>query len=578
MRQFWGVFLSLLLCLIAGGAAATENLKHTDNTTIRLYTDGKNEVVARVHLKDGWHIYWSNPGEIGKPTVVSAENSDIQIINQTTPEYHKAYDIMDEYLYTRQVYFNIYLSSLRQARLNFSFTECNDVCKPEKISFDLENLEIATPDEWQKIKEAAATTFPQKIKLVSPNDANHIRFELPQQDTFQFVPAVEKIVDTDSIRIRRNDNLLDIVWQTNQPQKLNQALLLSPTQAYIADIVYTTVPDYSLLYILLLAFIGGIVLNAMPCVFPILSLKIFTLLQHNNPRGRYYRAAAYTAGVLISFLLLTALLVFFKQQGEAIGWGFQLQSPWFVGTMAVIFIFLFLLMIEAVHFPRLIGDYVHKAAAANDFTTGFFAVLIASPCTGPFMGAAVGYAFLQSNSHIFAIFTALALGYALPYALIELFPQALSKIMPKPGAWMRKVKLVLSIPILLTALWLLWVLAAQLQTSAAKNNADVEWQPYNAEKVAELAGQNQNIFIDFTAKWCLTCQFNKKFLLNGEKFQNFVKQNNVHLFRADMTENNDVYDAALATYGRDGIPVYIYYRNGAYRILPVFFSPDDLVQ
>jgi thiol:disulfide interchange protein DsbD len=194
------------------------------------------------------------------------------------------------------------------------------------------------------------------------------------------------------------------------------------------------------------------------------------------------------------------------------------------------------------------------------------------------MGAAIGYAFMQNTMQIFAVFTALALGYAVPYALIELYPQVVRKILPRPGKWMQKIKYLLSVPILLTSVWLFWVLGAQLHTGFRQNSASsaLLWQNYDTEEVSTLAESGEKVFIDFTADWCLTCQFNEKLLLQSAKFENWVKQNNVHLFRADLTEDNDTYDAALSAYGRDGIPVYIYYTDGTYRILPIFFSVDKL--
>lgn len=267
-----------------------------------------------------------------------------------------------------------------------------------------------------------------------------------------------------------------------------------------------------------------------------------------------------------------------KSSGESVGWGFQLQSPWFVGIMAFIFYILFAYMVEWLHFPSFAGDFMHRAANLSEFSTGFFAVLIASPCTGPFMGAAVGYAFMRGSYELYAVFTALALGYALPYALIELYPHAVGKIMPKPGRWMHRVKIILSVPILLTAVWLSAVLTEQITpgTDDEKSVYALDWQPYDAATVAELNEQGENIFIDFTADWCLTCKFNEKILINTSRFKKFVQENNVHLFMADMTDYNDEYNDALNMYGRDGIPLYIYYKNGSYEILPLFFSISDL--
>ena len=191
------------------------------------------------------------------------------------------------------------------------------------------------------------------------------------------------------------------------------------------------------------------------------------------------------------------------------------------------------------------------------------------------MGAAVGYALMGTTTEIYAIFTALALGYACPYALIQIYPQVLRNILPKPGKWMKRIQIILAIPLLLTSIWLGTIFYKQVADTTSSNQQLV-WQPYNARKIAQLNEQNENIFINFTAEWCLTCQFNKKLFLNGETFQNFIKENNVHLFEADMTEDNEEYIRALRSYGRAGIPTYVYYSNKNYKILPMFFSTDDL--
>ena len=233
-------------------------------------------------------------------------------------------------------------------------------------------------------------------------------------------------------------------------------------------------------------------------------------------------------------------------------------------------------MTEVIKFPDLSGKKIYELSALNEFLTGFFAVLIASPCTGPFMGAAIGYAFMQSDAEVFAVFTALSLGYAFPFALAEVSPKFLHRILPKPGKWMVKIKQILAIPVLLTCMWLAGVLVSQIYLPIDLNKNGLNWQKFDAVQVKESADAGENVFVDFTAQWCLTCMFNEKTILSSAKFKKFVKDNNVVLFKADMTEDNDDYDKALSSYGRDGIPLYVYYHNGSYQILPVFFNVDKI--
>ena len=573
------VFICLcwLYCL---PLVAAENSKSTDNTTIELFSNGKTEYIARFAIKDGWHIYWSNPGEIGRPTTVSSNKADsgLKILNQSAPQIVKAFDIIDEYVYKKSAYFHLKLKQTKDVELTFSFVECNNVCKPQSLSFDLQELPQTPKEIWNNIQSDLKMSLPQKLSVNSPTSQNKIQIELPPHTNVSFLPAQSGRVAEQSIKISEENNKTLISWENDstESEPLSQALVVTPDKSYALEIGYKDAPEFGLAYILLLAFLGGIILNAMPCVFPILSLKIFTLLNKNNEPRRFARAFSYTLGVVTCFMLLTAILVLVKHEGAAIGWGFQLQSPWFVGVMAMLFFLLFLLMIDILHFPDFNNNKTYKLSGVNAFCTGFFAVLIASPCTGPFMGAAIGYAFMQNDAQIFAIFVMLAIGYALPYALIEMFPHMLGRILPKPGKWMKMVKYILAVPLLLTALWLLSILATQINHSGEQATKELNWQPYDAQRITSAAANGERVFIDFTADWCLTCQFNEKILLNTERFKRFVADKNVKLFRADLTEDNDIYTAALNAYGRDGIPVYVYYVDGKYEILPLFFSIGSL--
>lgn len=570
------IWLSALVWLISLPLHASENIKSTEHTTISLYSNGSNEILAKFDLQPNWHIYWSNPGEVGQPTTVSARHSSVKIENQSVPLVRTVFDTMNEYLYEKTAFFQLYVDNPAKAQLTFDFVECNDECQQKKLTFDLSEILITPQDEWLPIKQKADATFPIKLKLFS--DGNSFILESVPHTHLKLIPTERDVIDENSVNITLVDKTVHIEWQAEKNQKLSQALIMTPNKNYLAQIEYAEGSYIHLLYVLILAFLGGIILNAMPCVFPILSLKIFTLINHPKISHRpWCNALCYVAGVLLSFLLLTSLLITLKSSGEAIGWGFQLQSPWFVGIMAIIFFILFLFMAEWLRFPSFAGDFINKTAGLNSFTTGFFAVLIASPCTGPFMGAAIGYAFMQSTAEVYAVFTALALGYALPYALIELYPTTISRVMPKPGYWMQRVKIILSVPLLLTAVWLGSVWIKQINFSADEATSfNAEWQPYDVQKIADLNEKGEKIFIDFTADWCLTCKFNEKFLINTQRFKDFVAHNNIHLFVADLTEYSDEYFEALHTYGRDGIPLYVYYSNESYKILPLFFSLSDL--
>ena len=331
--------------------------------------------------------------------------------------------------------------------------------------------------------------------------------------------------------------------------------------------------------ILLMAFIGGMILNLMPCVLPVLSIKILSLTRVEQ-KNRQIEAWMYTLGVVVSMLAVAALLLAFRKFDETIGWGFQMQSPWFVSTMLIVFIFLALMMLDiiTINFVSLnkLALLKFNGIKTNAFMTGLLAVLIASPCTAPFMGAAVGYALMSPTYIYFPIFLTLALGYAFPFALLAYYPKLLHKILPKPGKWMERLKKILSIPIILTCVWLIWVLATQI--GLIQNKQLFDWQEYSLPKVEIAIANKQPVFIDFTAKWCITCLVNKKTALQSDEFAKLVKEKNILLLRADMTEQNAKAANGLKYYGRAGVPLYVYYnaKSDDYLILPQLLTPKIL--
>lgn len=333
----------------------------------------------------------------------------------------------------------------------------------------------------------------------------------------------------------------------------------------------------------LMAFGGGLILNFMPCIFPILTLKAISLVQGvYNPKKSRIEAMLYTLGVILSFLLIATVLVVLRHQGEQIGWGFQLQSPIFVSIMIVIFSIIFLMLIDIVHIRNPLGNRVgrisFKQQMINSFATGFFAVLIASPCTAPFMGIAIGYTLSAPIYIYYPVFLALSLGYALPFALVGMFPKVIHRILPRPGKWMETLKKIFAIPVLLTIVWLVWLLYSQMNDFRHPDRTALDWHNYNSLEVAELVEKQQPVFIDFTAKWCLTCLVNKKVALQSEEFADLVKQKGIRLFRADWTNNDENVAAALEYYGRNSIPLYIYYdgKSPVHKVLPQLLTPGIL--
>jgi thiol:disulfide interchange protein len=385
------------------------------------------------------------------------------------------------------------------------------------------------------------------------------------------------------------------------------------------------------------ALLGGLLLNLMPCVFPVLAIKMLGFARHTHDHGGHRRAAlAYTAGVMGSLLALAGLMLALRAAGSQLGWGFQLQSPVVVAALAALFTLIGLNLAGVFEFGRMAPASVCGAQAkkplANDFLSGVLAVVIASPCTAPFMGASLGFAITLPASQALLLFAALGFGLALPYLLAGFIP-AVARLLPRPGPWMKTLQRLLAFPMFATVAWLVWVLGQQsgidgagallallvclaavvwsftlrgrarvviasillvctaalagsighniIQGAPAPAVANAggqqDWQPWSTQRVAELSAQGRPVFVDFTAAWCVTCQYNKKTTLADAQVLDQFKAKNVALLRADWTRRDPAITAALTALGRSGVPVYVLQAPGkAPVVLSEILGKDEL--
>jgi len=416
------------------------------------------------------------------------------------------------------------------------------------------------------------------------------------------------------------------------------AALLTPEPA--AAKLFSTV---ALLRAAALAFLGGLLLNLMPCVFPVLFLKGLALVNSGNEERDRLRVHGfvYAAGILASFWALVALLLGLRVAGATLGWGFQFQSPVFLELMAGLLFFLGLSLAGQFEIGLTLtsagGALAQKQGLTGSFFTGVLAVVVATPCTAPFMGAALGYALAQSALVTFAVFTALALGLAAPYVALTLQP-AWTRVLPRPGAWMEVMKQAVAVPIFATVIWLAWVLAraygADLLMAllgiflllaiagwflgrwparrwaavvagvillgvlgasvvAPKRLASVEfktsddlavgvqgqWQPWSAQAVKTYQAQGRPVLVDFTASWCLSCQVNERVALTQPEVEKALQDGNVALLKADWTRGDDAITQTLASFGRSGVPAYALYLPGQStpELLPEVLTPGIVI-
>lgn len=399
-----------------------------------------------------------------------------------------------------------------------------------------------------------------------------------------------------------------------------------------------------------LAFIGGLILNLMPCVFPVLSLKLLSLVQHRRAdtgdsadgKGHARSGAslgahgvAYTAGVVASFALLAAAMLALRVGGAQLGWGFQLQTPWVVAGLTGLFFLIGLNLLGVFEFTAGAGlantgaaQRLEQDRLLGSVGTGVLAVVVAAPCTAPFMGAALGYAIAQPAVEALAVFAALGFGMAAPYLLLTVFPRLLVWL-PRPGVWMQRFKQWMAFPMFATCVWLLWVLAQQVDVDAlalllgalvllalaawawgvaqrggsayrwvgvaaaafavytlvtatgseaparagtvagASGENTVAWESWSTDAQRVHLSQGKAVFVDFTAAWCVSCQANKRLVLSRDRVRQAFRNSDVVLMRADWTNRDDAITQELARFQRSGVPLYVLYdKRGTPRLLP----------
>ncbi|HQD14285.1 MAG TPA: protein-disulfide reductase DsbD family protein [Ottowia sp.] len=391
----------------------------------------------------------------------------------------------------------------------------------------------------------------------------------------------------------------------------------------------TPAPAGALALALLGALVGGLVLNLMPCVFPVLAIKVLGFTQHaEDRRAHRLGGLAYTLGVVLSFLALGALMLALRAAGQQLGWGFQLQSPLVVAALAALFTVIGLNLAGVFEFGRFVPSSVATLEArhpmANAFLSGMLAVAVASPCTAPFMGASLGLAVGLPAGQALAVFGAIGLGMALPYLAASWLP-AVARLLPRPGAWMEVFRRFMAFPMFGTTVWLLWVLGQQsgidgagallallvalalvlwalglagrarswvatlsiaagaflvwsigpyvirpvaepVSTGVA---AGERWAPWSPARVQAGLAEGRPVFVDFTAAWCVTCQYNKKTTLASAEVLSAMDAAKVQTFRADWTRRDAAITAELQKLGRNGVPVYVPQAPGQ---APVVFS------
>ena len=622
-------FLSLFL--IALTFAVDAKAVKTDHAEISII--GKNNIISEPGTIDlgykfiftpGWHTYWINPGDSGGPPNFQSNQIKGWKINQNLwpgPQTIE-YPPLMTYGYENEVVFPFKLEIAdlenKEADINIKFLVCDDICVPEEANLKLIlknkilNIE-ERPDELKKWTKLVPVRGPPDLKASIQNNQIKISADLIDRVSY-FFPYDDQVTDF-SAKQNFSDSTLSFAALDSFNGKVNGIISTESGFFEIDEQVSlqksVQQSGISLLTAIIFALIGGLILNLMPCVLPVIALKALSLVKNANESRSSVtmNASAYVFGVILTFMIIASLLISFKNAGELIGWGYQLQSPFIVTLLCLLIFSIGLILVANIDIFSSAGKlerFNKGSGLVNSFLTGTLSVIVASPCTAPFMGAALGFALIQPDIYSYLVFLSLAVGFALPYFLIAIFP-SLVNFLPKPGQWMESLKQLFGFMMFGAAIWLLWVLANQVDANSllivmvglflsgfilwlqkinfkhliktalilvfvygyslvnwdfkenvgTKDNDSVAW---SLEREIDLRDGNKSYFINFTAAWCITCQVNEAVAFTDNVMEVFDNKDITYL-KADWTNRNATIAKELEKYNRSGLPVYVYWNK-----------------
>jgi len=603
MGNFKIILLLVLLLLssthtaVAGDYSSVGIFYSSDDSV-----EGEIKSAIKLNLEDGWKTYWRFPGEAGLPPRFhwqDSENIEDLKIEFPAPERFSSMGI-ENFGYSDEVIFpiNVKLKDPdreAQLKLDVEVLLCKQLCVPE-----MHHIEITLNKKGEAnntLVETAFKSLPQKIQTedlkgawLSQNEQGvYINFALESAADFTSVSDI--FVESDAQFITENPilNFDDETGMTQIKAKLfhykdmNEVkkdiqgksfkfTLTGGDHSYeIEGIFLDKKPELTHKFwqadrfrMLLFAFIGGLILNLMPCVLPVLSIKILSVLKHKESTKKKILVSFLSSafGIIFSFWILAVVLIALRCSGQSIGWGIQFQYPPFLVFLIMVLLF-FAANLWGVFEINLPHSWAKKLSIkrfdndfAEHFLTGAFATLLATPCTAPFLGTAIGFALARSGFEIFVIFTFMALGLALPFIVLAFSP-SLFKYLPKPGKWMTVFKKILSITVIATALWLASIIVAIYNQETIND----DWQKFDQALIAPAVSKGKIVFVDVTAKWCLTCKANKKFVLESADIKKALAADDVLKLQADWTKKSEEVSTYLRQNGKYGVPFNIVYSS-----------------
>lgn len=637
----------LLFILISGNVWASGTPQAKLDLIVGGYdSNGKITAGVRFNIASGWHIYWKTPGDTGFATQITKDNSEnISSFNVKWPLAERKVIKFDEYISESYVYENEIVIPLDLLAIDFNksanigitvdYAVCNDICiaGSENLSAVI-NPGTKYPSNINKIEEYRSQVplltslneslikevnydndildislsgkhYESSLLVEAGNDFNFIFKEIFFNEEKNISHYQFDVTSLDNNKSLKQQNLVisyNIDGKVEEVEVDNELIKAVVAQKPIeADSYYST-----LLWIMLLGFIGGMILNIMPCVLPVLSIKLIGVIKYSQLKASEIRVnfLVTALGVIASFLLLALVVIFLKSAGHNVGWGFHFQEPYFI---------IFLILVLSIFSANMLGVFNinlpisfgrnksdNSSTLWSNFLTGFMATLLATPCTAPFLGTAVSFALTHGNYEIIAVFCAMGVGLAFPYILVAINPN-LTKILPKPGAWINRVKYILGSFLAITAFWLLWVFSSQMGIIATlvlfviislkwlklikfrnsrstikimiiiiaaamaftlpiksknleQSEVEKEWIVFSESLLEENIKKGNIVLVDITADWCLTCQANKFLVLNTKSAEELFAKYNVVLMRGDWTNKDEDIYRYLQSRGVYGIP------------------------
>ena len=612
-------------------------------------------------LSPGWHTYWVNPGDAGEgasikwnlPRDVKASNILWPGPERIPVEPLMTFGYEDEVVLLTKIYTTKNTDIPLTLNALVSWYTCKEICIPQEAEVSIPiKLGFKSPSSSNRLLkqtlENVPTPFKGTYRVQSLDDSYIIQGQFEdnkQYDSIYFFPRFYGL--TDYVESQLYEKNKDSFSLQVQPSELKiehesfEGVLATKKDGRLSyfEINHTLNSDnssqeFSVLTLIIFAFFGGLILNVMPCVFPILSIKILRFVEQseNSSYKTFKQGCLFSVGVIVSFLLIAALLISLKSGGESIGWGYQLQSPIVVSLLFYLFIVMGYIFMSNIiigsSLARLSLISSSKGDSLESFLTGVLAVIVASPCTAPFMGSAIGFALLQPSFYSILIFLGLGIGFSLPYLILSAKPSLLS-FLPKPGQWMETFKQFMAFPMWASALWLLWVLSGQVDSQEIiqvllgaliitiglwlleKNKSESNWVKwmirlpfvlllifalclvpttysdsdetqdqlaYTPQLLEDLREENNLVFLNFTADWCITCKVNEAVALKTSEVSKVLAEKNITYLEADWTRKDPIISETLEQYGRTGLPLYLLFPSeGDPLILPEILTEDILL-